>query len=165
MITSSPSMAVIPVCHKKNTKYCPSQNKRWKKLDASLDLFELSARLEGASSEVSQCIKSLENHLVWRASSDAAKTAAASSQTLAPLLGSKSAHNRIETRKNEQQTYNMRKRPALQKVDTYIHKKMQKVQSSCPISKQPRTCSSSKSSAKKTLLLSAAPPAPKNGKY
>ncbi len=96
--------------------------------------------MEDASSEVGHCIKSLENHLVSRASSTkdvvkhmkksimpfmsvAAKTAAASTQTLAPLLGTKSAHNRIETRKNEQQTYDMRKRPALQKVDTYIRKK------------------------------------------
>ncbi len=96
--------------------------------------------MEDASSEVGHCIKSFENHLLSRASSTkdivkhlkksimpilsfAAKTAAASAQTLAPLLGTKRAHNRIETRKNEQLTYDTRKKPSLQMVDTYIHKK------------------------------------------
>ncbi len=54
---------------KKSSNTAPCKRSDDKKLDASLDLFGLSARLEDASSEVSHCIKSLENSLGSRASS------------------------------------------------------------------------------------------------
>ncbi len=54
---------------KKSPNIAPHKTRDDKKLNASLDLFELSACLEDFSSEVGHCSKSLENHLVSSASS------------------------------------------------------------------------------------------------